>query len=133
MAIIEDASKGVRALSERAVAVATEGDMVMGEESAESASQSMENVVKQVDELLSTADQARCLWVEFRRRLTKVTTSASIITGDLDLALTHSRRAATLAYKYEKQALAFVSETRRSASQTLALHDADLFEMSAPV
>jgi len=126
LAVIEDASKGVRALSERAVAVATEGDMAVGEELAKSTAESMEKVVKQVNELVSTTDEARSLWVEFHRRSTKVTTSTSTITAGLDLAVTQARRAVTLAHTYEKQALAFVSETRRSASHTLALHGAEV-------
>ena len=133
MAIIEDTSQGVRALLERTVAVVTEGDIMAGEKLAKKAVQSLEKAVKQVDELSSKADQARCTWVEFRLRLNKVTTSASTTTASLELAVTQARRAAHLAHTYEKQALAFVSTTRRTASQTLALHGADFFTTSAPV
>jgi len=133
MAVIEDALQGLLALSEQAVAVATEGDMVAGEELAENAAHSLENVVKQVDELRSVADQARCTWVEFHRRLNKVTTSASTTTASLDVTVTQARRAATLAHTYEKEALAFVSTTRRTASQTLAIYDADFFETTPQV
>ncbi|KAJ7196069.1 hypothetical protein GGX14DRAFT_403551 [Mycena pura] len=125
---IEDASQGVRALAERAVAVATEGDIAVGEELVESAARAMEGVVKQAEELILTAEQARCLWVDFRRRLIKLTTSASTTAAGLDLAVTHARRSVSLAHMYEKQALTFVSETRRSAFQTLALHDAGFFK-----
>ena len=133
MTAIENASQEVRALLEQAVVVAAEGDIVEGEKLADNAAHSLEDVVKQVEELLSIADQARCIWVEFRRRLNKVTTSASTTTARLDLEVTQARRAATLAHTYETQALAFVSTTRRTASQTLALHDADFFETSEPV
>jgi phage shock protein A len=133
MTLIEDASQRVRALSEQAVVVATEGDMVAGEELAENAAHAMQNVVNQVDELRSVADQARCTWVDLRQRLHKVTTSASTTTARLDLMVAQAERATTLAHSYEKQALAFVSTTRRTASHTLALHDADFFETSDPV
>ena len=131
IAAIENTSQGARALLEQAVAVATEGDMVAGEELAENGARSLETILKQVDELRSKADEARCTWVEFRLRLNKVTASASTTTASLNLAVT--RRAATLAQTYETQALAFVSTTRRSASQTLSLHDADFFDTSQSV
>ncbi|KAG6843691.1 hypothetical protein H0H87_001569 [Tephrocybe sp. NHM501043] len=133
MTVIEDSAPGVLALCEQAVSVATEGDMAAGEGLEKDAAQALEAVVKQVDELRSTADQARSIWVEFRRRLNNVSTSVSTATASLDLAVTQGRRAAALAHSYEKQALVFVSTTRRSASQTLALHDADFFEPAAPV
>jgi biotin operon repressor len=133
MAVIEDTSRGVRALLEQAVAVATEGDMVAGEKLAKKAVQWLEKAVKQVDELGSKADQARCTWVEFRLRLNKVSTSASATAASLDLAVTQAQRAAHLAHTYEKQALVFISTTRRTASQTLALHGADFFGTTAPV
>ena len=107
--------------------------MVVGEEWAKSNAQSMKTLLKQVDKLISTTNEAESLWVEFHRRSTKVTTSTSTITASLDLAVTQARRAVTLAHTYEKQGLAFVSETRRSASHTLALHGAGFFQTSAPV
>ena len=133
MAVIEDTSREVRALLEQAVAVATEGNMEAGENLAKEAIQSLEKAINQVDELGSKADQARCTWVDFRLHLNKVTTSTSATTASLDLAVTQARRAAHLAHTYEKQALAFVSTTRRTASQTLALHNADFFGTTAPV
>ena len=133
MVVIQNASPVVLALSEQAVATATEGDMEAGEELAEDAALSLEDVVKQVDELCSIADQARSTWVEFRNRFSKIITSASTTNARLDMAVTQARRAVTLAHTYEQQALAFIFTTRRSASQTLALHDADFFETSQPV
>ncbi|KAM6503877.1 hypothetical protein JOM56_000820 [Amanita muscaria] len=133
MVAIEDASEELRHSSEQAVAVATEGNIVSGEELAEKAAHSLDNIVEQVDELCSTADQARSTWVAFRRRLLKVTSSASTTTASLDLAVAQARRADTLAHTYEKEALASISTTRRTAFQTLALHDADFFEPSTSV
>lgn len=132
MTVIEDASQAVRALSEQAVAVATEGDMVAGKNLEEKAAQSLENVVNQVDHLRSIADEVRCTWVEFRHRLNTITSSSSTTTARLELAVTQARQAATQAFTYEKQALEFISTTRRAAFQTIALHNADFFARSGP-
>ena len=133
MAVIEDASQEVRALSEQMVAIATEGDMVAGEKLAESTAVALKELLKRVNELRSTADQARGIWVEFHRRLNNVTSSASTTTSRLDSVITRARRADTLAHTYEKQALEFISTTRRTAFQTLALYDADFFESTVQV
>lgn len=132
MALIEDASQRVRALSEQAVAVATEGDMAAGQILEEEASQSLKNVVNQVDHLRSIADEVRCTWVELRSRLNKITSSASMTTARLELAVTQARQGATQALIYEKQALEFISTTRRTAFGTIALHNADFFARSGP-
>jgi len=133
MTAIEGASQRVRDLSEQAVAVATEGDITAGERLAGNAATELENVGKQVNRLCSTADLARAIWVEFRRRLNNVTSSASATSARLDSVITQARRADTLAHSYEKQALEFISTTRRTAFQSLALYDADFFESTAQV
>ncbi|KAG6819743.1 hypothetical protein H0H93_009090 [Arthromyces matolae] len=133
IAVIEDESLALRALTKHAISVATRGDMVDGEGLADDAVKSLENIVKLVAELYATADHARCTWVEFRRRFNKVVSSASATTATLEFVITRAQRAAGLAHTYETEALAFVSTTGRIASQTIALHDADFFESSAPV
>jgi len=133
MTAIEDASKRVRALTEQAVAVATEGDVSAGEEMARNAANELKSIGNQVTGLCSTTDEARCIWVDFRHRLNKVTSSASATTARLDSVVTRARRADTLAHTYEKQALVFISTTRRNASQTFALHSADFFQRSTQV
>jgi len=130
MSAIEGASQRVRSLLEQAVKIATEGDITAGERLAGNTATELESVGKQVKELCSTADQARAIWVEFRRRLNNVTSSASATTARLDSMITRARRADTLAHTYEKQALAFISTTRRNASQTFALHGVDSSQRS---
>ena len=130
MAVIEDASQRVRALSEQAVALATEGDMAAGQKLEEEAARSLKNVVNQVDHLCSIADEVRCTWVELRSRLNKITSSASKTTARLELAVTQARQGAAQALMYEKQALEFISTTRRTAFETIALHNADFFASS---
>jgi hypothetical protein len=133
MALIEDTSQQVRALSEQAITVATEGDIVAGEELVKSATNTLADVRKEVDKLRTIVDQANRTWVDFRRRLNQITSSTSKTTANLEVAITQARRAATLAHSYEKQALEFVSTTRRTAFETIALHNADVFGRSGPV
>lgn len=130
MAVIENESQEVRALAETAVATAVEGNMEEGEKLAQDATRSLKNVVKQVDELCSGADQARRTWIEYRRCLNVVIKSASTTMANLDLNVTRARRAITLAHTYEEQALSFVSTTRRTTSMTLTLHSVDFFDTS---
>lgn len=102
MYAIEDESRGVRAFSEQAVAVAIEGDIVQGEESAANAAGTLDDVENQVEKLCWPADQARAIWAEFRRRLNLITTSASTTAASLEFMVAQARRSATLAHTYEK-------------------------------
>ncbi|KAF8630516.1 hypothetical protein AX15_002863, partial [Amanita polypyramis BW_CC] len=84
---VENKAVELRALLEQAIGVAVEGDMAAGEELAANAASSLENIVKQVGELCLTAEETRRAWVEYRRRLNEVITSASRTTASLDLAV----------------------------------------------
>lgn len=64
----------------------------------------------------------------YRSRLKAITTSASEITAQLEVALVRARRAANLAHTYEEKALEITSTTRRTASYTLMLHSTKFFD-----
>lgn len=62
--IVEDEAEEARALLEKVIAVAVEGEMVAAEALAVDAANSLESVVRQAGELCSVAEVARQIWVE---------------------------------------------------------------------
>ena len=130
MTSVEKQAVELHTLLERAVAVAVEGEMAKGDALAADAATFLESVVKQVDELCSAAEETRHLWIDYRRRLNTVTTSASRTTAKLDLNIARAQQALALAHTHEKQALYTVSATRRAASLTFPRLSTDFINMS---